>query len=55
MCFLAHLTNSGLGVGKLGLRKSQPPWLEGPGQVPEMLGSLQGRHWNTEEPPQQKK
>ena len=36
--FLAHLTNLDPGIRRLGLQKSWPRWLEGPGQVPEMLG-----------------
>ena len=50
MLFLAHLTNLDLGVRRLGLQKSWPRWLEGSGQVPEMLGSfLQRPLWTPEE------
>lgn len=38
--FPACSTHSGLGAGRLGLWKSWSHWLEGPGQVPEMLGSF---------------
>lgn len=50
MLFLAHLTDLDTGVGRLGLQKSWPHWLEDPGQVPEMLGSfLQRPLWTPEE------
>lgn len=50
--FLAHLTDSGVEVERLGFQTSWPAWLEGPGQVLETWGlfckGLCGPQYNAE-------